>query len=103
MGVLLAEEGEMERATELLLRAFNLDPVDTVWPRTISSLTGRSRVDLLTEALQTHSENDELHGDLGDAYVDLGQTQQALEAYRRATELDPDDAEWKSKLRLLGD
>jgi Flp pilus assembly protein TadD len=60
-------------------------------------------VDLLTEALETHSQNDELHGDLGDAYVDLGQTQEALEAYRRAAELDPDDAEWKNKLSLLGD
>ena len=103
LGVLLAEQGEMERATELLLRAFNLDPVDSVWPRSVAALTGRSRVDLLTEALETHSDNDEVHGDLGDAYVDLGQTQQALEAYRRAAELDPDDGEWKSKLSLLGD
>ena len=103
LGVLLADQGNMERASELLLGAFALDPTDSVWPRTVSALTGRSRVDLLSEALESHAENDELHGDLGDAYVDLGRTQEALEAYRRALELDPDDAEWKNKLSLLGD
>ena len=93
----------MEQGGEALERALSLDPTDSTWPTFYCALTGTSLVDVLTAQLDQHAENDELHGDLGDAYVTAGNPEKAKESYLRAAELDPDDEEWRSKLRVLGE
>jgi len=42
--------------------------------------------------------NDEVWGDLGDWYIERGQTEAAVTAYIRASTLDPADSEWTQKL-----
>lgn len=86
-----------------LERALALDPTDPVWPTMYCALTGTVLVDVLMTQLEQHSTNDELLGDLGDAYVNAGNLEKAEEYYRRASELDPDDQEWSSKLKYLGE
>lgn len=103
MAQIMAQQGNLEQAVEYLSRALELDPVDSAWPGMFCALTGRSRVDVLTGLLDAHDGNDELHGDLGDAFVDIGQTDDAIVHYRRAMELDPEDQEWATKLALLGE
>ena len=102
LGMLLASQGSLERGTELLKRAMQIDPTDMSWPRLFSALTGQPRLDLLQEMVLLHPENDELHGDLGDMFVDLGRQDEAATAYKEATRLDPEDQEWKDKLKILG-
>ena len=97
------ELGSLEQGGEALERALSLDPTDSTWPTIYCALTGTSLVDVLTAQLDQHAENDELHGDLGDAYVTAGNPEKAKESYLRAAELDPDDEEWRSKLRVLGE
>jgi|GEM_PF-5208766 len=46
-------------------------------------------------------ENDELWGDLGDHYSEIGDTDAALNAYRHAMLLDPQDGEWHSKISTI--
>ena len=45
------------------------------------------------------SENDELWGDMGDAYWRAGRRDDAHQAWLHARMLDPDDGEWSSKLQ----
>ena len=95
--------GNLEQGVEALERALALDPSDSVWPTMYCALTGSVLVDVLTAQLEQHANNDELHGDIGDAYVNSGDPEKAKEHYLRASELDPEDGEWKTKLRYLGE
>ena len=67
------------------------------------ALTGSSLVEVLEAQLEQHPNNDELLGDLGDAYLTSGDPERAREHYLLAAEVDPDDQEWATKLRYLGE
>ena len=67
----------------------------------VMALTGRTLVALLEELTTQRADDDELWGDLGDAYLESARTSDAIRAFRRAEELDPDDFEWQSKLDVL--
>ena len=46
-------------------------------------------------------EDDELWGDLGDHYGEIGDIDAALSAYRHAMTLDPQDGEWHNKISTI--
>jgi cytochrome c-type biogenesis protein CcmH/NrfG len=102
LGLLLAVQGDLERAKGLVEKAMHLDPTDGEWPRLFSALTGQTRVEILRGLVALHPALDELQGDLGDALVDLGRPEDAVQAYQEASRLDPEDKEWKQKLKILG-
>jgi Flp pilus assembly protein TadD len=101
LGELLAIEGEVDRAKLLVGRAMAIDPTDVEWPRTMGAISGRPRLEILEELVLLHPELDELHGDIGDLLVDLGRVEEARQAYEKASALDPEDKEWKKKIKLL--
>jgi tetratricopeptide (TPR) repeat protein len=53
---------------------------------------------LLDQAQGSLPENDEMWGDLADAYWQAGEEELAVAAWQHAKELDPDDGEWTGKL-----
>jgi tetratricopeptide (TPR) repeat protein len=67
----------------------------------VMSITGKTLVTLLEELTTQSGDDDELWGDLGDAYLESGRVPDAMRAYSRAAELDPDDFEWQGKLDVL--
>ncbi len=67
----------------------------------VMSITGKTLVTLLEELTTQSADDDELWGDLGDAYLESGRKPDAMRAYMRAAELDPDDFEWQGKLDVL--
>ena len=79
-----------------------LDPADAEWPRIFGAITGQTRLEIIRGLIALHPTMDELQGDLGDILVDLGRPEEAVEAYKEASRLDPTDNEWASKLKLLG-
>ena len=95
--------GNLEQGVEALERALALDPIDSEWPTMYCALTGSSLVEVLEAQLEQHPNNDELLGDLGDAYLTSGDPERAREHYLLAAEVDPDDQEWATKLRYLGE
>ncbi len=60
-----------------------------------------SAIPVIETVLGEQPENDELWGDLGDAYFALGRPQEALDRYRRAHELDEEDEEWSDAIAML--
>ena len=67
----------------------------------VMSITGKTLVTVLEEVSAQRPDNDELWGDLGDAYLESGRLNDAIRAFQRAEELDPDDYEWQGKLDVL--
>ena len=102
LGLLLAIQGELERARDLVEQAMRLDPADAEWPRIFGAITGQTRLEIIRGLIALHPTMDELQGDLGDILIDLGRPEEAIEAYKEASRLDPADNEWASKLKLLG-
>ena len=54
------------------------------------------------EPLLGRVEDDEALGDLADIYAASGNTGKALELYRRAAAIDPEDSEWQGKIAIFG-
>lgn len=96
---LYAAQGERERALELYRQALGLDPDDGEWLQKTSTLSGESRLELLEGLVAQHPNDDEVWGDLGDQYAAAERSAEALEAYRRALEIDPADSEWIQKVQ----
>jgi len=113
--------GMEEQAVIAYVRAATLDPSDSEWQRALSNLgqdamAGAGIVvagmndDLLVVSGERHPleeqamanlSNDEIWGDLGDLYRNLGRTEDARLAYTKANQLDPGDSEWVSALSRL--
>ncbi len=53
---------------------------------------------LLRDAENRAGTNDEVWGDVADHYWRLGNREEAIAAWRRAAEIDPDDSEWSRKV-----
>jgi tetratricopeptide (TPR) repeat protein len=56
---------------------------------------------LLDQAARNTRANDEILGDIGDAYAQIGRHQDALRMYERARALDPNDGEWTNSIARM--
>jgi cytochrome c-type biogenesis protein CcmH/NrfG len=88
-------------AVRAFRRARELDPEDQEWSQRLLALDPASELASAEQRARATPRDDELWGDLGDAYAAAGRAQDALGAYRRAAELDPDDGEWTPKIAEL--
>jgi len=88
-------------AVRAFRRARELDPQDDEWSQRLLQLDPGSELASAEARARESPGNDELWGDLGDAYASSGRTSDALTAYRRAADLDPDDGEWAPKIAEL--
>lgn len=93
--------GDRQAALQHFEAALLEAPTDRDARTAVMALTGKSLVAMLEELTPQRPEDDELWGDLADAYLESGNSGEALRAYRRAAEIDPDDSEWQRKLDFL--
>ena len=90
------------RALEAYAAALRIDPGDEEWRSSIQQIAGTAAVSDIIDPLIDTIEDDEALGDLADLYAKDGQIARALEIYRRALELDPEDQEWQGKVQAFG-
>ncbi len=102
IGDTLLAQGDRDGALEAYREALALDPGDSEWLDKVVALSGEPKLDILLELTEGSSTDDELWGNLGDVYLDLGMRDEARDAYRKAHALDPEDSEWERKLQLFG-
>jgi cytochrome c-type biogenesis protein CcmH/NrfG len=102
MGDTLLSAGDAEGALVHYRKALAIDPGDSEWLDKVVALSGQPKLDILLQLTEENSANDELWGNLGDVYLDLGMRDQARDAYRKAATLDPSDSEWARKLLMFG-
>lgn len=101
LGDLAQAAGWMAAARNLYGLAMSLDPDDDEWQNKYSGITspspgvvtGGAPQSLVTQVLGDR-DNDELWGDLGDAYQESGNGALATGSWAVARILDPDDGEW---------
>lgn len=92
--------GNKEGAVEAWMEAFRSYPGDNEWCRRLEEHAFDDFIDEYRQ-ITVSRENDELWGDLGDAYDRKGLKQDALSCYDKAHELDPGDSEWTGKQARL--
>ena len=102
IGDTLLGAGDTEGALEHYRKALAIDPGDSEWLDKVVALSGQPKLDILLELTEENSADDELWGNLGDVYLDLGMRDRAREAYRKAHALDSEDSEWERKLLMFG-
>jgi tetratricopeptide (TPR) repeat protein len=95
-----ALEGRTDDALEQLDLAIEADPGNWEASVTRAILTGRSPLEVQSEAAEG-ADDDEVWGDLGDAFTAAGRFDEALKAYREALERDPSDTEWRHKIEVI--
>jgi len=94
--------GDKEAAARFFDAALMTDPTDKEALTGVILSTGRTATDVLGDLAGRNPGNDELWGDLGDAWLFTGDTARAREAYQKAATIDPGDGEWQRQLALLG-
>ncbi|MBN2800946.1 MAG: tetratricopeptide repeat protein [Deltaproteobacteria bacterium] len=95
----LREQGRDQEALSWFIRALRMDTGDSEWATAITELGGpQTLIDVLKEVAES-AQNDEVFGDMGDAYWELQLAQQACASWERAASMDPGDDEWRNKLR----
>jgi tetratricopeptide (TPR) repeat protein len=102
IGDTLMSAGDSEGALEHYRKALTIDPGDSEWLDKVVAISGQPKLDILLELVEENSADDELWGNLGDVYLDMGMRDQAREAYRKAHALDAEDSEWERKLLMFG-
>lgn len=95
LGLLARDRGDAKKALELLLRANLLLPEDVALLADLGALFGSLRlfgpaIHRLEAALALAPDRIETHLHLARVYSDIGQSAKAIDAARRALELDPD-------------
>lgn len=101
VGQAYALMGRTEEAADFLSRALADAPTDERLRTAVMLMKGVTEVELLEGLVLYHSDEDELWGDLGDAYASAARPTDAANAWGRAAELDPEDEEWGYKLGLV--
>lgn len=88
-------------AMRALSRALELEPEN---PAALQQLvaTSPSVAEGIVLGSERLRQDDELWGDLGDAYREREQRDEARRCYQRARSLDPEDSEWVQSLTTLG-
>ena len=100
-GDALKNRGKKRRAREAYMQALALDP-ENMSARAGTAELGNPGARVLERRVLRRPMDDELWGDLGDAYIASGLVEDAIRAYSQAATLDPSDGEWQSALgRLL--
>jgi tetratricopeptide (TPR) repeat protein len=94
--------GDKTAAGRFFDAALHTDPTDKEALSGMILATGRTATDILGGLTAQITGNDELWGDLGDAWLFVGDTARAREAYQKAATLDPGDGEWQRQLAILG-
>ena len=102
LGDMHAFLGDRDAAIEAYSAALRLDPGDEEWRSSIQQIAGTAAVLDIIDPLIDTIEDDEALGDLADLYATAGRTDRALEIYRRAASLDPEDQEWQGKIQAFG-
>ena len=102
IGDTLLSAGDREGAMEHYRLALAADPGDSEWLDKLVAISGEPKLDVLMALVEEGDANDELWGNLGDVYLDLGMSDEARDAYRKASALDPEDSEWLRKLQMFG-
>ncbi len=92
--------GDHAEATRRFEAALASDPTDKEALSGLIVASGRTATDILS-ALAESSTYDELWGDLGDAWLAVGELAKARAAYERAQAYDPGDGEWRRQVELL--
>jgi serine/threonine protein kinase/tetratricopeptide (TPR) repeat protein len=90
--------GELERTSEYLTKAFELREHASEWEKLsitadyYATVTGEQdkAVQAYQEFIESYPRRSEAYTNLGIAYADLAQYEQAIEAYRQNIRLDPD-------------
>ena len=106
-GYMLANAGvRLDRARELIERAVQLEPENPYYLDSLGWVYFRlGWADLaeryLLEAAQRSPDQAVIHDHLGDLYEWMGHSGKAGDSWRRALELDPDDAGVRRKLKRL--
>lgn len=100
LGYAEASGGDWGGAVEAWTHAYELNPASSEWQQLLMAHGGRTRLQLI-EGPARASSDDELWGDLGDAYVHVGRLSEAGPAYERALSLDSDDSEWVRKVKAF--
>ncbi len=90
-----------EQAFASYSRAFEADPRDSEWSERLVELDPLQAANLLERSLGAAVDDDELLGNLADAYRGSARESDALETYRRAHEIDPNDKEWLRRITEL--
>jgi Tfp pilus assembly protein PilF len=96
-GAAYGEDGQYERAFELLNRAVQLDPTSSDAYNNMGLFHSRAgdqerAVAMLTRAMELNPKDDNAPYNLGNAYVALGDFRMASEYYKRALALNPASA-----------
>lgn len=99
-GDVLRERGKKKRAREAYVHALSLDS-ENLTARSGSAQLGNRDARKLERKVLRRPMDDELWGDLGDAYYGGGRHEDAVRAYSQAAALDPGDGEWQSALSRL--
>jgi len=102
IGDTMLSSGDNDGALEWYRKALATDPGDSEWLDKVVAISGQPKLDILLELTEDDPADDELWGNLGDVYLDLGMTDDARDAYRKANALDPEDSEWQRKLQMFG-
>jgi len=101
LGMAYAKSGDADEAQRYLHSALLMAPMDTEIRSAVMVVSGRSLIDVLGQLVSEIQDNDELIGDLGDAYLAQGRHNEALNQYRAALALDNDDPEWSRLVAML--
>ncbi len=88
-------------AVAAYVRAVEQDPTDAEWTGKLAELDPLRAVPLLERSVQLHDRDDELLGNLADAYRTSERGGDALATYLRAHALDPWDREWLRRVTEL--
>jgi len=102
IGDTMLASGDRDGALEYYRMALTADPGDSEWLDKVVAISGQPKLDILLELSAENPTNDELWGNLGDIYLDMGMPDDARTAFRKANALDPEDSEWQRKLQMFG-
>jgi len=102
IGDTLLSSGDRDGALAYYRKALMVDPGDSEWIDKVVAISGQPKLDILLELSGENPTDDELWGNLGDIYLDLGMPDDARAAFRKANALDPEDSEWQRKLQMFG-
>ncbi len=101
IAMLYLEQGKTEYAVKLWTSALEAEQGDPdSWTSSLQQYAPEQLLTLL-EARTASGANDEFWGALGDSYWRAGRRSEALNAWREASRLDPEDGEWPTKLTAV--